>query len=158
VPSPNGAETRFAPVFLLVDDDRGAIELIQKMLHVDWYYIPLWEPRLVARYAERFLPAAIFLAEPIGYPDGGAARLLQDLLDRVGVPVVILTEMWTPEAAERWKRMGAADCIPHPTRFVERIEGLRLKMEEFALRRRSEAGSPASSPGRPSATSTSFEG
>jgi DNA-binding NtrC family response regulator len=130
-----------APIFILADDDREAIELIQRMLNVEWYYVPIWETRLVVRYARHFATTAVFLADPIEYPDGGAARLLQDLLDRVGRPVVILSEVWSPETAEKWRRMGAADCIPHPTRFNERMEGLRMKMEEFSL-----AGHPRKGP------------
>jgi hypothetical protein len=145
-----------APIFILADDDREAIELIQKRLHLEWYYIPIWETRLVVRYSEFFQPIAVFLADPINHPDGGAARLLQDLLDRVGKPVVILSETWSPEVVAKWKRMGASDCIPHPTRFVERIEGLRSKMEDFALTRKTEGGAPSSVP--PAATTTYFEG
>lgn len=122
-----------APIFILADDDREAIEHIQRRLNVEWYYVPIWETRLVIRYAKHFATTAVFLAEPIDYPDGGAARLLQDILDQVGKPVVILSEAWSPETAERWKRMGAVDCIPHPTRFDDRIEGLRAKMQDFAI-------------------------
>lgn len=129
------SEDRLAPIFILADDDREAIELIQKRLHVEWYYIALWETRLVVRYAKHFATTAIFLADPIDYPDGGAARLLQDLLDRVGKPVIVLSELWSPEIAAKWKRMGATDCIPHPTRCEIRIEGLRCAMETFALGR-----------------------
>jgi DNA-binding NtrC family response regulator len=130
---PERSEDRLAPIFIIADDNREAIELIQRMLNVEWYYIALWETRLVVRYARHFATTAVFLADPIGYPDGGAARLLQELLDQVGKPIVILSELWSPETAAKWKRMGAADCIPHPTRFDERMEGLRLKMQEFAL-------------------------
>lgn len=126
---------RLAPIFILVDDDREAIEQIQKRLHVEWYYVPIWETTLAVRYANHFATTAIFLADPVGYPDGGTARLLQDLLDRVGKPVVILSEVWSTEIAARWNRMGASDCIPHPTRCNERMEGLRSKMEDFALGR-----------------------
>jgi hypothetical protein len=122
-----------APIFIIADDDREAIEHIQRRLNVEWYYVPIWETRLVIRYAKHFATTAIFLAEPINYADEGAARLLQDLLDQVGKPVVILSEVWSPEIAAKWKRMGATDCIPQPTRFVERIEKLRSKMEEGFL-------------------------
>jgi hypothetical protein len=133
--SPN----RLAPIFVIADDDREAIELIQKRLCVEWYYIALWETRLVVRYAKHFATTAVFLADPVEYPDGGAARLLQDLLDQVRKPVVILSEVWSPEVAAKWRRMGASDCIPHPTRCTARIEGLRSTMETFALGRATEA-------------------
>jgi len=135
VPITKGAADQVAPIFIIADDDREAIEHIQKRLNIEWYYVPIWETRLVVRYAKHFATTAIFLADPIDYSDGGAARLLQDLLDQVGIPVVILSEVWSPEIAEKWRRMGAIDCIPHPTRFNERIEGLRLKMQEIALGR-----------------------
>jgi DNA-binding NtrC family response regulator len=149
------SEERLAPIFIIADDNREAIEHIQKRLNVEWYYVPIWETRLVIRYARHFATTAVFLAEPISYPDGGAARLLQDLLDQVGRPVVVLSEVWNPEVAARWKRMGASDCIPHPTRLDERIEGLRSKMEDFAIRHHSSAGlikspRPSGRPGRSS--------
>jgi hypothetical protein len=131
---------RIAPIFIIADDDREAIEHIQRRLNVTWYYIPIWEVGLAVRYAEFFATTAIFVADPIDYPDGGAARLLQDLLDRVGKPVVILSELWSPEVAAKWRRMGAANCIPHPTRYDARIEGLRSTMESFALGRAVDVG------------------
>jgi hypothetical protein len=133
VATAGGAPDRLAPIFVIADDDREAIEHIQRRLNVEWYYIALWETRLVVRYAKHFATTAIFLADPIDYPDGGAARLLQDLLDQVGKPVIIMSELWSPEVATRWKRMGAAACIAHPTRCDARMEGLRSMMESFAL-------------------------
>ena len=124
---------RMAPIFIIADDDRSAIERLIRVLHFEWFYIPIWEACLVVRYAAHFATTAVFLADEIDYPEGGSARLLQQLLDQVGKPVVILTEAWNPEQTERWKRMGAADCIPHPTRFDHRAEGMRAKMQEFAL-------------------------
>jgi DNA-binding NtrC family response regulator len=129
-----------APVFIIADDDREAIEGIVRRLNYEWYYIPVWETRLVVRYAGHFQTTAVFLSDGVRYPEGGAARLLQMLLDRVAVPVVILAEVWSPDTVERWKKMGAADCIPHPTRVERRIEGLRAKMEEFALSRPQNSG------------------
>ena len=99
MPITKGAADQVAPIFIIADDDREAIEHIQKRLNIEWYYVPIWETRLVVRYAKHFATTAIFLADPIDYSDGGAARLLQDLLDQVGRPVVILSEVWSPEIA-----------------------------------------------------------
>lgn len=129
---PSGTTARPAPTFVLVDDDRNALELIQRKLDPEWYYVPIWETPLVVWYASHFATTAIFLAEPIDHPNGGAVRLLQDLRDTVGKPVVILSEVWSPEIAARWKELGASDCIPHPTRFHVRMEALRSRMQDFA--------------------------
>jgi hypothetical protein len=126
-------EPSLAPIFILADDDREAIHFIQKWLDVEWTYVSIWKTREVVHYARQFATTAVFLADPIGYPGGGAERLLQDLLDQVGKPVIILAEIWSPEVAEKWKRLGALDCIPHPTRLHHRVEGIRMKMEELAL-------------------------
>ncbi len=127
------ADQRQGPIFIFADDDRGAIDRILERLHTEWYYVPVVNPRLVLKYAKRIGTTAIFLADPVEYPRGGAAALLQRLIDEVGKPVIILTENWTPESAELWKRMGATDCLPHPTRFDRRIERLRAKMQELSV-------------------------
>jgi hypothetical protein len=87
----------------------------------------------VLSYAKRMNPKAIFLAEPLEFPKGGAPALLKRLLVEVDAPVIILAELWTPDAAEQWKRLGAADCLPHPTRIDQRLEVLRAKMQGIAL-------------------------
>lgn len=46
-------------------------------------------------------------------------------------PVVILAEEWTPEVRDRWRRMGAHDCLPHPTRSSRRVEKVRQLMQAF---------------------------
>lgn len=157
MPNTEDAEPRLAPIFIIADDDRGAIELIQKMLPVEWFYVPIWETRLIVRYARQFATTAVFLADPINYPEGGAARLLQDLIDKVGKPVVILSEVWSPEIAAKWRRMGAADCIPHPTRFHERMEGLRSKMQEFSILQRAKGEGQNAAASRPSSSPTYFQ-
>jgi DNA-binding NtrC family response regulator len=126
---------RLAPIFVIADDDKEAIDRLIMKLNIDWYYIAVWQKHLVVRYARKLATTAIFLADSFDYPNGGAPRLLQELIDKVGMPVVIMTEVWTPEVVAKWKRMGAADCIPHPTQCEARIEGLRGKMEEFVLGR-----------------------
>jgi len=122
-----------APIFIFADDDRGAVERFLERIHPEWYYIPVTNPRLVLRYAKRVRTSAIFLASPIDYPRGGAAALLQRLIDDVGKPVIILLEEWSQEQCVVWKKMGAADCLPHPTRFVRRLEVVRSKMQDLAL-------------------------
>ena len=122
-----------APIFILADDDRGAVDRITELLHPEWYYITVTQPKLVTRYAKRVPVAAVFLADPIEYPNGGTAALLQRLIDEVQKPVIILAEHWTLEAVDQWKRMGAEDCLPHPTRFHERLETLRAKMQSHVL-------------------------
>lgn len=131
-----------APIFLLADDDRSALDRILSVLDSHWCYIPVWEARRVVPYARKLQITAIFLADDLRYPRGGTARLLQDLLDKVGRPVIVLVESWTPEAAARWKRMGATDCIPHPTRFERRLQTLREKCVELAVRHVSERKTP----------------
>jgi FixJ family two-component response regulator len=128
-----------APIFVFADDDREALEQLLAMLAADWFYIPVTRMNEVVKYAKEFATRAIFLSEPIDYPRGGAARLLQELLDQVGKPVVILTEHWDPGVARKWKAIGASDCLPHPTRTDQRLKVLRKKIEEFALRTLSES-------------------
>jgi FixJ family two-component response regulator len=122
-----------APIFILADDDREAIERIIRMLNPDWYYIPVLEARLIVRYARQFAVTAVFLADAIENPPAGTATLVQELRDQVGKPVVVLAESWDAARAERWKELGAEDCLPHPTRTRERMETLRAKMRELAL-------------------------
>lgn len=126
---------RLAPIFIIADDDKEAIDRLVLKLNIDWYYIAVWQRHLVVRYARKLATTAVFLADSFGYPNGGAPRLMQDLIDKAEVPVVIMTETWTDEVAAQWRRMGAATCIPHPTRCEARIEGLRSTMEKFALDR-----------------------
>lgn len=130
---------RLAPIFVIADDDKEAIDRLVTKLNVDWYYIAAWQKHQVVRYARKLATTAVFLADSFEYPNGGASRLLQDLIDKAGVPVVIMSEVWTEEVAAKWRRIGAAGCIPHPTRCEARIEGLRGKMEEFAIGRASRA-------------------
>jgi len=129
-----------APVFILADDDRGAVERITELLHPEWFYVTVTKPRLVARYARRLPVTAVFLAAPLEYP-GGTVALLQHLVSAVGKPVIILAEDWSSETATYWKQLGAEDCLPHPTRFNERLEQLRRKMQALALQSSSAAES-----------------
>lgn len=124
---------RLAPIFVFADTDREASERIFEHLHGEWCYIPVSNPQLVVHYARQLATTAVFLAAPIGYPRGGAAALLQKILDEVGKPVVIMLEDWSPEEKTRWQRMGATDCIPHPTRLNSRLSVLRAKLQELAL-------------------------
>jgi hypothetical protein len=126
---------RLAPIFIIADDDKDAIDRLVMNLNTDWYYIAVWQRHLVVRYARKLATTAVFLSDSFHYPNGGASRLLQDLIDKADVPVVILAEVWTEDVAAKWKRMGAAACIPHPTRCEARIEGLRCSMEDFILGR-----------------------
>jgi chemotaxis response regulator CheB len=120
------------PVFILADDDRAAADSISGKLFPECYFIiQVTNPRHVRNYAKRLNPQAIFLAEPIEYPKGGAEALLNRLLEEVGTPVIILSELWTSESAERWRRLGAQDCIPHPTRSGLRLEVLRAKIQDL---------------------------
>lgn len=122
-----------APIFVIVDDDREALDRLMVLLDSERYYIPISETRRIVRYAVQFSATAIFMADDLAFPEGGAARLLQVLLDRVGKPVIIMSDGWTPEVAERWKRMGAEDCIPHPTRIERRMDGFRKKVQDLAV-------------------------
>jgi DNA-binding NtrC family response regulator len=126
-------EEKLAPIFLIADDRGDAGERLTEILPSDWFYVPVRNPALVERYSLQFAPTGIFLAEDIEFPKGGAARLLQILLDRVGAPVVILAEECTPEGRARWKRMGAKDCVAHPIRQDRRREGIVEVLRELAL-------------------------
>lgn len=126
-------QERTTPVFVLVDDDREATHQIALVLPSDWFFVMVHRPALATRYAKRFATTAILLADPIGYPRGGAARLLQELLDEVERPVIVLSEEWNPEIAERWQRMGARACISHPTRSLHRMSVLREALKDCIL-------------------------
>ena len=126
-------EPKLAPIFIFADTDREASQRIFDRLHNEFCYIPIHNPNLVVRYAQQFATTAVFLAAPIDYPRGGAAALLQRIIDDVGKPVIILLEEWSREEAERWRKMGAADCLPHPTRVARRLESVRAKLQELAV-------------------------
>ncbi len=132
-PRPPVQPDRIAPIFILADDDREAVGRLVQWLPRDWYYIPVTEPERVVKYAQEFATTAIFLADRMNGRTQDVRRLLQSLLDEVGKPVVILSELWGPEVVDRWKRMGATDCLPHPTRSEERFKLLRGKMQELTL-------------------------
>lgn len=121
-----------APIFILADDDREAVDRMMSLLGSEWFFIPVTRLRDAVKYARQFATTAVFLAEPIDYPKGGSARLLQELLDVVGKPVIILSEDWRPGVATKWKRMGALDCLPHPTRSGRRLTAVRTKIQELA--------------------------
>lgn len=122
------------PIFLLADDDRNAADAIAHRLYPECYYIvQVTNPRHIRNYAKRMNPDAIFLADPIHYPKGGTDLLLQRLIDEIGKPVIILSELWSSEIVMTWKRKGAADCLPHPTRIDQRLDLLRAKMQDLAL-------------------------
>ncbi len=122
------------PIFILADDDQSAADRILSLLYPELFYIvPVTNPRHVLAYAKRLRPQAIFLADPIEFPKGGASALLKRLIDEVGAPVTVLAELWTPEVAQGWKQLGAADCLPHPTRFDQRLELVRSRMQDIAL-------------------------
>ncbi len=122
---------RIAPIFILADDDREAVGRLVQWLPRDWYYIPVTEPERVVKYAQEFATTAIFLADRMDGAPKDVPRLLQALLDEVGKPVVILSEIWHPDVVEHWKRMGAQDCLPHPTRTEARVGLMREKMSEL---------------------------
>ncbi len=134
MPGNESGKAGLAPIFILADDDRDASAQLVRLMGSEWFVIPVYEPPLIAKYARQFATTAILLADPIEYPQGGSARLLQLLLDEVRKPVVILAEAWDPGRADRWKRMGAYNCIPHPTRVAHRVEELRSQMQELTLR------------------------
>jgi len=122
------------PIFILADDDQAASDRIVSLLYPELFYlVPVTNPRHVLSYAKRLRPQAVLLAEPIEFPKGGAAALLERLIDEAGVPVIVLTEIWTSECAERWRKLGAADCLPHPTRIDQRLEVVRSRMQDLAL-------------------------
>jgi FixJ family two-component response regulator len=129
----NGRTEPLAPIFIVADDDEKACAQLMSLLGLDWTYIPVTDPRRVIRYARQFATTAILLSDQIAYPDGGAARLLQRLLDEVGKPVLILAELWDPELALKWKRMGACDCLPHPTRPYLRAKLLNDRLIRLGL-------------------------
>ncbi len=129
----NGRSEPLAPIFIIVDDDEKASAHLMSLLGLDWTYIPVTDPRRVIRYARQFATTAILLSDQIAYPDGGAAKLLQRLLDEVGKPVIILAELWDPELALKWKRMGARDCLPHPTRPRLRAKLLNERLFRLGL-------------------------
>jgi hypothetical protein len=122
---------RVAPIFILADDDREAVGRLVPWLPRDWYYIPVADPEMVVKYALEFTTTAIFLSDRMDSPTNNVPRLLQSLLDDVGKPVVILSEICHPEVVEHWKRMGAQDCLPHPTRTEARVGLMREKMNEL---------------------------
>lgn len=130
------APQELAPIFILADDDPKASSQISIKLR-DWTFIQVNEPRSVINYTRQFATTAVFLADGIQYPDGGAARLLQDLIDHTGKRVVILAEICDAEIIARWKRLGAADCIPHPTRSEARLEVLHKKIVDLVMERNS---------------------
>lgn len=131
-PVTDGPKEQVAPIFLVADDDREALDRLLALLNGQWFYIPVREARHVVGYAKQFATTAVLLSDGIRYPDGGSARLLQHLLDQVGKPVVIMSELWDPEVQAKWKRMGAADCIPHPTRLEGRMDVLFAKIQDLA--------------------------
>lgn len=125
---------RLAPIFIIADNDQHAVLGITMSLGSEWFYIPVSDWKDVVRYSKEFATTAIFLSEEMFCPDqAGIEGLLQALLDEVGKPVIILSELWSAETADRWKRMGAQDCIPHPTRTEERLRILKRKMKELVL-------------------------
>lgn len=125
---------RPVPIFLIADDDGQSIAEMVERLPPEWFYIPVRDARHLIKYAREFETTAIFLADSFADPPrGGVPRLLQELLDQVGKPVVILAEMWDPQTATRWQRMGAFGCIPHPTRRRERLIRMRDTCNEIAL-------------------------
>ncbi len=126
-------EERCAPIFILADDDREAGMELACTLPADWFYVPVENPNQVERYSQRFTTTAVLLADEIAYPKGGAARLLQELIDRVGKPVIVLAGDWTPEVATKWKEMGALECVPHPTRSDQRVNRLREVIRQVVL-------------------------
>lgn len=124
---------RVAPIFIFADDDGAALNAMMMGINAQWLSVPVSKPTQVLRYARDFATTAVFVADGLDFSkDGGVERLLQYLLD-VGKPVVILTESWSPEVAERWRRMGAQDCLPHPTRTRERFDQLNDKLRELVL-------------------------
>ena len=126
-------EERLAPVFVIADDQRQACERLTEILPPDWFYVPVRNPDLVERYSLQFAPTGIFLADDVAFPKGGAAKLLQILLDQIGAPVVILAEECTKEERAKWKRMGAKDCIAHPMRWEKRRRGVVEAMKDLSL-------------------------
>jgi hypothetical protein len=131
---PGDSEDGPLPIFIVADDDRKASdELVVALYSSPCFLVPVLDPTLVIRYARKFGANAVFMADRLSYPRGGPERLLQEILDRAEKPVFILAEDWTPENAERWKRMGARECLPHPTRTRFRLDRVRLLIRDFAV-------------------------
>jgi hypothetical protein len=134
MPDPKPGRKDLAPIYILGDDDYEASARLISMLPVgEWTLIPVHQGDLVVRYAEQFATTAVFLADTLAYPAGGIERLLQIVLDEIQRPVVILAEDWTPEIRDRWKRMGAFECVPHPTRAKRRADKVRKLMQAFMM-------------------------
>ncbi|HXX92804.1 MAG TPA: hypothetical protein VEN81_04175 [Planctomycetota bacterium] len=132
---PGTAVDRVAPIFIIADNDQRAVAGITMSLGSQWFYIPVSHGDDVVRYAKEFTTTGIFLAEQLPCPEGfgGIEHLLQVLLDEVGKPVIILSELWNQDLVRRWKQLGAEDCIPHPTRTDERLNIMKRKMRELIL-------------------------
>ena len=121
-----------APILILIDDDADAVNrLTGALFPANCFFITVTDPRQGVRYA-RSLGTAVLVADPVDYPRGGTARLLQELLV-LEKPVVVLAEDWSPEVADRWMRRGVRDCIPHPTRTRRRLGRLAGVIERFTL-------------------------
>lgn len=132
---PGSSVDPLAPIFVVVDDDREALNrLIGTLYPSGCFFISVSDPKQAVRYTDNFATTAVLIADPVEYPQGGTARLLQEILD-LGKPVVILADDWSPEISERWRRMGARDCIPHPTRTRERFKHVARLIQDFTYAR-----------------------
>ena len=132
---PRSDADKLAPIFVVIDDDKDAAMKMTGMLYpANCFFITVTDPKQGVRYADCLGTTAVLLADPVEYPRGGTARLLQEILD-VEKPVVILSEDWSPESVDRWKRMGARDCIPHPTRMRRRLKHVARLIQAFTFAR-----------------------
>jgi chemotaxis response regulator CheB len=121
-----------APVVLIGDDDWEALNKLTGLLGEQFYILMARNAGELTRFAQKFQPDVILVGESLPFGHNGAEKLLPHLIRRFTAEIIVLSENGTDDSRNRWKALGARDCLPHPTRYVRRARTLERRILEIA--------------------------
>ncbi len=112
------------PTVLFVDEDVDALNRI--FLHVEPVFLALSlrSAGPLHRYVERFQPDVVVLSDRLRFRRKDARALVDELRKRYDGRILVLSERPDGRERELWRRLGADDCLLHPTRLRDRLESL----------------------------------
>jgi chemotaxis response regulator CheB len=121
-----------APIVLIGDDDWEALNRLTGLLGEQFYILMARNAGELTRFAQKFHPDVIVVGESLPFGREGAEKLLPHLIRRFTAQVIVLSENGTDDSRNRWKKLGARDCLPHPTKYARRARNLERRILEIA--------------------------
>lgn len=119
---------RMDPIVLIADEDWDALNHLGADLHHGFYVLYARNAGEVSRFAEKFCPSVILVDEHMRFGRRGAERFVPFLLERFDAKVIVLTEEGDDDAKAQWRKLGATDCLLHPTKYRDRTLTLNRRI------------------------------